>query len=70
MVFNATFNKISVISWPSVLLVEENGVPGDHHGLSQVHVTDKHYHIMLNRVHLSTNGKHRFVSTQIYKMYI
>ena len=38
--------------------------------LSQVHVTDKLDHIMLNRVHLSTNGKHRFVSTQIYKMYI
>jgi hypothetical protein len=27
MVFNATFNNISVISWHSVLLVEENGVP-------------------------------------------
>jgi hypothetical protein len=28
MVFNATFNNISVISWLSVLLVEETGVPG------------------------------------------
>jgi hypothetical protein len=27
MVFNATFNDISVISWWSVLLVEETGVP-------------------------------------------
>jgi hypothetical protein len=27
MVFNATFNHISVISWWSVLLVEETGVP-------------------------------------------
>jgi hypothetical protein len=27
MVFNATFNNISVISWWSVLLVEETGVP-------------------------------------------
>jgi hypothetical protein len=27
MVFNATFNNISVISWQSVLLVEETGVP-------------------------------------------
>jgi hypothetical protein len=27
MVFNATFNNISVISWRSVLLVEEIGVP-------------------------------------------
>ena len=31
MVFNATFNNISVISWWSVLLVEENGVPGENH---------------------------------------
>jgi hypothetical protein len=29
MVFNATFNNISVISWLSVLLLEENGVPGE-----------------------------------------
>ena len=27
MVFNATFNNISVISWLLVLLVEETGVP-------------------------------------------
>jgi hypothetical protein len=31
MVFNATFNNISVISWWSVLLVEETGVPGEKH---------------------------------------
>jgi hypothetical protein len=31
MVFNATFNNISVISWQSVLLVEENGGPGENH---------------------------------------
>ena len=29
MVFNASFNNISVISWQSVLLVEEMGVPGE-----------------------------------------
>ena len=29
MVFNATFNNISVISWWSVLLMEETGVPGE-----------------------------------------
>jgi hypothetical protein len=29
MVFNATFNNISVIAWRSVLLVEEAGVPGE-----------------------------------------
>ena len=27
--FNATFNNISFISWRSVLLVEETGVPGE-----------------------------------------
>jgi hypothetical protein len=27
MVFNATYNNISAISWRSVLLVEETGVP-------------------------------------------
>jgi hypothetical protein len=33
MMFNATFNNISVtgISWLSVLLVEETGVPGENH---------------------------------------
>jgi len=31
MVFNATFNNISVIWWRSVLLVEETGVPGENH---------------------------------------
>ena len=31
MVFNATFNNISVRSWLTVLLVEETGVPGENH---------------------------------------
>jgi len=31
MVFNATFNNISVITWQSVLLVEETGVPRENH---------------------------------------
>ena len=31
IVFNTTFNNISVISWWSVLLVEETVVPGENH---------------------------------------
>jgi len=31
MVFNASFNNISVISWRSVLLVEETGIPDKNH---------------------------------------
>jgi hypothetical protein len=31
LVFNATFNNISVISWQSVLLVKENRVPRESH---------------------------------------
>jgi len=34
MVFNVTFNNISVISWRSVLLLEETGVPGENHRLT------------------------------------
>jgi len=41
MVFNATFNKISVISWRSVLSVEETIV------------TEKLYYVILYRVHLA-----------------
>ena len=29
--YGATLNNISVISWKSVLLVEETGVPGENH---------------------------------------
>jgi hypothetical protein len=29
MVFNATFNNMLFLSWQSVLLVEETGVPGE-----------------------------------------
>ena len=39
MVFDATFNNIPVISWRSVLLVEETRVPEKTTDLSQV--TDK-----------------------------
>jgi hypothetical protein len=51
MVFNITFNNISVISWQSVLLVEGTGVPGENNHVPQV--TDKLYHMVTNTCVLS-----------------
>ena len=49
MVFNATFNNISVISWRSVLLVEETG---EKHRRAA-----SHWHTLLhNVIHLALGG--------------
>jgi hypothetical protein len=54
MVFSATFNNMSAISWLSVLMVEETGVPRENHDLPQI--PDKLYQIILHRVHIVMSG--------------
>ena len=49
LVFNATFNNISVISWRSILLIEEIGEYMERTTRLQ-QVTDKLYHINDNIV--------------------
>jgi hypothetical protein len=52
MVFNATFNSISVsvISW-SVLLVEETRVPGENHRLAASQRQTLSYNVVLSTPH-------------------
>jgi hypothetical protein len=45
VVFNATFNNISAISWRSVLLVEETGVSGENHRPCRKSLYDAKSHI-------------------------
>jgi hypothetical protein len=53
MVFSTTFNKILVILWWSVLLMEEIGVPGENCRPVASHCQTLSHNDMLYRVHLS-----------------
>jgi hypothetical protein len=53
MVFNPTFNNISAISWRSVLLVEENRVPGENHQPAVSHWQTLSYNNVSSAPHLS-----------------
>jgi hypothetical protein len=53
MVFNATFNNILVISWLSVLLVEEIGVPGENHRPAASHCLTLSHNVVSSTPHMS-----------------
>jgi hypothetical protein len=60
MVFNATFNNISAISWQSVLLVEDTGVPGENH-----RPTASHWQTLSHNVVSSTPRHERDSNSQL-----
>ena len=51
MVFNATLNNISVLSWQSVLLVEEIGLPGENHKPVASHRQTLLHNVVSNTLH-------------------
>ena len=58
MVFNATFNNISVISWRSGLLKEETGRPGEKHPPNAIlcqTLSHNVVHLALMRFELTTS---------------
>ena len=63
MMFNVTFNNISIISWRSVLLVEETGVPGENHrpvasNLQTLSHKFVHFDLIEIRTHNISGDKH------------
>ena len=59
MVFNATFNNIAVISWQSVLLVEETRVPGESHQPATSHWQILSHNVVSNTSHHESMSKIR-----------
>jgi hypothetical protein len=70
MVFNVTFNNISVISWWSVLLEEETRIPGENHQpFSSIHLAmySAKYYCFVNKMVLSTYNKPSNVKRIIFR---
>ena len=60
MVFNATFNNISVISLRSVLLVKETRVPRENHRPAASHLQTISHNVVSSTPHLSGIRTHNF----------
>jgi hypothetical protein len=59
MVFNAFFNNISALSWWSVLLVQETGVPGENQGPAESHRQTLSHNIVSSTPRLSRIRTHK-----------
>jgi hypothetical protein len=70
MVFNATFNNISVTSWRSVLLVEETGGPGENYRPVASHCQTLSHYV----VHFTLIDKRKIckinIKTSLYYLYL
>jgi hypothetical protein len=51
MVFNTTFNNISVMSWLSILLMEETAVPRENHRPDASHWPSLSDNVVLSTPH-------------------
>jgi hypothetical protein len=60
MVFNTTFNNISVISWQSVLLVEETRVPRENHRPAASHWQTLSHNVVSSTPRLIRIQTHNF----------
>jgi hypothetical protein len=60
MVFNATFKNIPVISWRSVLLVEDFAVPGENH-----RPVTRHWQTLSDNIVLSTPRHEQVPNSQL-----
>ena len=66
MVFNATFNNISAISWQSVLMRKETGVPGENHQPVTSHRQTSSHNVVSSTPCLSGVRTHNISLVVIY----
>jgi hypothetical protein len=66
IVFHATFNNISVISWRSVLFVEETGVPGESHRPFASHCQSLSHNVASSTSRLSGIRTHNVSGDSLY----
>ena len=66
MVFNTTFNNISVILWRSILLVEEIGVPRENHQHVACHWQTLSHNVVSSTPHINRFKIHNIMGDRHY----